>query len=162
MPDGTHAEIAELRALIGEVRKAFRLMAGLSDQMLEARGLTASLRAILEFLAEEGPSPVPKMAEAKFMTRQSVQALVDRLQMLGLVETQPNPEHKRSVLIVLTETGRAAFQEILAQEKDLLVRMSPEWEDGRLRQTCRTLQEFQTRLNNLWSETHADDLEINK
>lgn len=152
-------DIAALRSLIGEVRKTFRLMAGLSDRMLEARGLTASLRAILEFLAEEGPSPVPKMAAAKSMTRQSVQALVDRLDALGLVETRPNPGHKRSQLIALTDYGQTAFRAILMEEKDLLVRISNDWTEGDLRETCRTLQEFQTRLSNLRSEIDAGHCE---
>ncbi|WP_269581280.1 MarR family winged helix-turn-helix transcriptional regulator [Roseibium sp. Sym1] len=155
------SEAADLRLLIGEVRKTFRLMAGLSDRMLEARGLTASLRAILEFLAEEGSSPVPKMAAAKSMTRQSVQALVDRLDALGLVETRPNPEHKRSQLIALTKAGQAAFQAILLEEKDLLVRIANDWTDGDLQETSRTLQVFQTRLNDLRSEIDASYSETN-
>lgn len=152
-------KVADLRLLIGEVRKTFRLMAGLSDRMLETRGLTASLRAILEFLAEDGPRPVPKMAAAKSMTRQSVQALVDRLETLGLVETRPNPEHKRSQLIALTDAGQAAFREILMEEKDLLVRISNDWTEGDLQETCRTLQVFQTRLSELRSEIDASHSE---
>lgn len=159
MPDTNPADAAQLRVLINEVRKTFRLMAGLSDRMLETRGLTASLRAILEFLAREGPSPVPKMAAAKSMTRQSVQALVDRLEAMGLVETRPNPEHKRSVLIALTGSGEATFREILAQEKALLVLIAEDWTDCDLQETCRTLQVFQTRLNDHRSEIDAEHSE---
>ncbi|WP_428649381.1 MarR family winged helix-turn-helix transcriptional regulator [Roseibium sp.] len=161
MPHQTHADVAELRRLIGEVRKTFRLMAGISDDMLEARGLTASLRAILEYLAEEGPSPVPKMAAAKSMTRQSVQALVDRLQTLGLVETRQNPEHRRSVLITLTDGGRAVFGEILAEEKTLLLRMGRGWEEGSLLQACRTLSDFQEKLTQLRRTSDVRDTETN-
>lgn len=159
MPDTNPADAAQLRVLINEVRKTFRLMAGLSDRMLETRGLTASLRAILEFLAEQGPSPVPKMAAAKSMTRQSVQALVDRLEAMGLVETRPNPEHKRSVLIALTGSGEVTFREILAQEKALLVRIAEDWTDCDLQETCRTLQVFQTRLNDHRREIDAEHSE---
>ncbi|MCK7615687.1 MarR family winged helix-turn-helix transcriptional regulator [Roseibium sediminicola] len=155
MQTNKSSEVADLRLLIGEVRKTFRLMAGLSDRMLEARGLTASLRAILEYLAEEGPSPVPKMAAAKSMTRQSVQALVDRLDALGLIDSQPNPDHKRSQLIALTREGQATFQAILLEEKDLLVRIAADWTGGDLQETCRTLRMFQTRLNDLRSDIDA-------
>ncbi len=159
MPDPVHLDISELRLLIGEVRRTFRLMAGLSDDMLEARGLTASLRAILEYLAEEGPSPVPKIASAKSMTRQSIQALVDRLQTLGLVETRRNPDHRRSVLIVLTDRGEATFKEILAEEKDLLLRISGGWEAGCVLQACRTLTDFRTKLTQLRRTSDVKDPE---
>ncbi len=141
-------DIAALRCLIGEVRKTFRLLAGISDRMLESRGLTASLRAVLEYLAEEGPSPVPKMAEAKSMKRQSVQALVDRLSDRGFVETRANPEHKRSVLIALTADGTAEFQAILAEEADLLKSLSGDWEEESVAQACGTLTDFRQRLMN--------------
>ncbi|MEE4011641.1 MarR family transcriptional regulator [Roseibium sp. FZY0029] len=159
MSDEKQAGAAALRDLILEVRKTFRAMAGLSDRMLEARGLTASLRAILEYLAEEGPSPVPKMASAKSMTRQSIQALVDRLDVLGLVESRPNPDHKRSVLIALTERGRAVFAEIRAEEQALLLEIAETWTDTHLQETCRTLQTFRTRLNDVRSENYAETLE---
>jgi len=159
VPDTNPSDTAQLRVLINEVRKTFRLMAGLSDRMLESRGLTASLRAILEFLAEEGPSPVPKMAAAKSMTRQSVQALVDRLVAQGLAGARPNPEHKRSQLIALTPEGQAMFQAILAEEKDLLFRISRDWTGGNLEEACRTLQVFQTRLHILRSEINAEHSE---
>lgn len=161
MSDPSETDVAALRDLIVEVRRTFRALAGLSDRMLEDRGLTASLRAVLEFLTEEGPSPVPKIAGAKAMTRQSMQALVDRLEKLGLVESLPNPEHKRSVLIALTDKGRDLFQAIHEEEGKLLRRISRDWSDGRLRETCRTLRAFQARLNNLEGKTDAEELASN-
>jgi DNA-binding MarR family transcriptional regulator len=154
------SDVSELRNLIGEVRRTFRLLAGLSDNMLEKRGLTASLRAILEFVAENGPAPAPRIAEAKSMTRQSVQALVDRLQSLGLVETVPNPEHRRSVLIALTNTGQATFQAILIEEKDLLAEIAGDWPEGSLQQACATLNDFQQRLTILRSTENVRNSEF--
>jgi DNA-binding MarR family transcriptional regulator len=155
-----NSDLAELRNLIGEVRRTFRLLAGLSDKMLEKRGLTASLRAILEFVAENGLSPVPRMAKAKSMKRQSVQSLVDRLQKLGLVETVPNPEHMRSVLIALTDKGQATFQAILIEEKDLLAQIAGDWPEGGVQQACATLTDFQHRLATLRSMTDVRDTEF--
>ncbi|GAB2183341.1 MarR family winged helix-turn-helix transcriptional regulator [Roseibium sp. LAB1] len=149
MPEKNNLNMTEMRDLIVNVRRTFRQLAGMSDRMLEARGLTASLRAILEFLADEGPSPVPKMAGAKSMTRQSVQALVDRLEGLALVASLPNPEHKRSVLISLTDKGASTFREILAEEGALLVKICDGWPDGALGQANSTLRDFQTKLTEL-------------
>ncbi|CTQ51511.1 MarR family protein [Roseibium album] len=154
------SDVSELRNLIGEVRRTFRLLAGLSDNMLEKRGLTATLRAILEFVAENGPSPVPRMAKAKSMKRQSVQSLVDRLQKLGLVETVPNPQHLRSVLVALTDKGEAAFQAILIEEKNLLTQIAGDWPKGGVRQACATLADFQRRLTPLRSMKDVRDTEF--
>ena len=139
-------DVRELRALIGEVRKTFRLLAGLSDKMLESQGLTASLRAILEFVHEKGPSPVPMIATEKSMTRQSVQALVDRLVGLGLVETISNPAHRRSVLVALTRQGQATFAAILVEEETLLSKVAELWPDGEVHRATGTLQDFQKML----------------
>jgi DNA-binding MarR family transcriptional regulator len=151
------SDVSELRNLIGGVRRTFRLLAGLSDNMLEKRGLTASLRAIMEFVAENGPSPVPRMAQAKSMKRQSVQSLVDRLQKLGHVETVQNPEHMRSVLIALTDKGQATFQAILVEEKDLLAQVAGDWPEGGIQQACATLTDFHSRLTVLRSTKDVKD-----
>ena len=41
--------------------------------------------------------------------RQNVQRIVNDLENEGLVQFQPNPHHRRAQLVVLTETGRRAF-----------------------------------------------------
>lgn len=142
----TSQSVDELRTLIGEVRMTFRLLAGLSDRMLENRGLTGSLRAILEFISNHGPSPVPKMATDKSMTRQSVQSLVDRLVSLGLVETVDNPAHKRSVLVALTNKGRETFSAILAEEQILLSNVAGHWPEGDAQRAAGILHDFREKL----------------
>ncbi|MEM9634664.1 MAG: MarR family transcriptional regulator [Pseudomonadota bacterium] len=138
-----------LKELIAEVRTTFRLHAGISDAMLEERGLTASLRAILEFIAENGPSTVPQMAAAKTMKRQSIQAFVDKLLAMGLVEATSNPAHKRSVLITLTENGATSIRMILAEEMELLGQVASGWTGGDVGRASQTLKEFRLQLAGL-------------
>src|SRR3982074_3012640 len=49
--------------------------------------------------------PVPQIARRMGLTRQAVQASVNRLLREGLVEAVENPDHRRSPLIRMTELG---------------------------------------------------------
>jgi DNA-binding MarR family transcriptional regulator len=42
--------------------------------------------------------------------RQNVQRIVNDLEERGLVTFEPNPHHRRAQLVVLTPTGRQAFE----------------------------------------------------
>jgi DNA-binding MarR family transcriptional regulator len=109
-----------LRCLINEVRKSFRTLAAVSDEMLQGRGLTASSRAVLEHLVQTGPATVPAIAAEKSHKRQSIQVLVDRLGQLGLIEARANPAHRRSVLICPTVAGERLYAEIRQEEDGIL------------------------------------------
>ncbi|MES0882787.1 MarR family winged helix-turn-helix transcriptional regulator [Roseibium sp. SCP14] len=157
MTSGEGMDHKELKELIGEVRKTFRLLAGMSNAMLEERGLTASLLAILEYISDNGSSTVPQMASAKSMKRQSIQAIVDKLLAMGLVETVLNPTHKRSMLIALTEKGTASIRMIFAEEMQVLGRVTTGWTGGNIEQASQTLREFRLQLTGLG--TGGTDLE---
>ncbi|MES0810845.1 MarR family winged helix-turn-helix transcriptional regulator [Roseibium sp. SCPC15] len=159
MKHGAGMKSEDLVELMREVRKTFRLLAGISDTMLEGRGLTASLRAILEFIADNGPSTVPQMAAAKSMKRQSIQAFVDRLLVMGLVETAPNPAHKRSVLIALTEKGAAEFRSIRTEETLLLEQVAARWAGGDAELASQTLKEFRRQLSRLGRDENETDID---
>jgi DNA-binding MarR family transcriptional regulator len=53
-----------------------------------------------------------------------VQRSVDDAQARGFVLLLANPAHRRSSLVALTETGRAAVEERRARERDLLQRVA--------------------------------------
>lgn len=113
-----------LRSLINEVRKSFRTLAAVSDEMLQGRGLTASSRAVLEHLVLKGPATVPAIAAEKSHKRQSIQVLVDRLAEMGLAEARANPAHRRSVLICPTGEGERLYAEIRLEEDAVLKRLA--------------------------------------
>jgi len=109
-----------LKTIIDEIRSCFWILKTVSDAEIADLGLTASTRAILQYLRENGPQTVPKIAADKSVKRQSIQALVDQLLNDGRVETRPNPAHQRSQLIALTPSGEAVFDEVLRREKQIL------------------------------------------
>ena len=57
------------------------------------------------------------------VSRQHVQVTVNALRKKGLLESGPNPSHKRSVLMKLSETGGELFAEILAKDKETVERL---------------------------------------
>jgi DNA-binding MarR family transcriptional regulator len=74
------------------------------------------MRAVLEVLVDGGASTVPAVADRLDLTRQAVQRHVNDLLALGLVETTPNPAHRRSVLVAPTTPGAASFARLRTDE----------------------------------------------
>lgn len=88
------------------------------------RGISMPMRAVLERLDDAGPQTVPQVARSLWITRQGVQRFVDEAKALGFVTARPNPGHKRSHLIDLTDAGRAAYRGLHADELATLDRIA--------------------------------------
>lgn len=75
------------------------------------------------------PPTVPKIGRSLGHPRQVIQRAANSLAAAGLVETLPNPDHKRAGLLVPTEQGRALQAEANARAEaiaaDLLVAIDP-------------------------------------
>lgn len=82
------------------------------------------VRAVIERVHDEGPQTVPQIARSLWITRQGVQRLVDEGKELGYLESRPNPEHKRSHLIAVTESGRQVYQSLHDDELARLDRIA--------------------------------------
>jgi DNA-binding MarR family transcriptional regulator len=95
-------------------------MAQFADRYLQAHGLSAADRAVLEFLYPEYELSVPEIATRYQVSRQHVQVTVNALLEDGLLESRSNPRHKRSPLFALTRVGRELFSRIRAAESELL------------------------------------------
>ncbi len=81
-------------------------------------------RSLMESLSEKGPQTVPALAALRSSSRQNVQIMVNRLVRLGCVELRANPEHKKSGLVCMTDTGRSALEKTTGGEKQLFVKVS--------------------------------------
>jgi DNA-binding MarR family transcriptional regulator len=102
------------------IRRLFRAMAQLADTYLQAHGLTAADRAVLEFLYPDVELSVPDIATRYQVSRQHIQVTVNGLLEDGFLESRPNPRHKRSPLFALTHVGRELFTKIRTAESDVL------------------------------------------
>jgi DNA-binding MarR family transcriptional regulator len=106
--------------LVDEIRLQFHAWARLADALHRDVGVSASMRAVLEFLQRNGPTPVPRIAQQRGVSRQHVQAIVNDLLDAGLVELGDNPAHQRSRLVALTADGRRAIDTVQRSERKTL------------------------------------------
>jgi DNA-binding MarR family transcriptional regulator len=122
------------------VRRLFRAMADTADQYLKDDELTAADRAVMEFLYPEEQLSVPAVAAKYRVSRQHVQVTVNQLIGRGLIRALPNPQHKRSPLMRLSELGREAFAEIRRNESLIIEKMFAGFRDDDVAVTRRLLR----------------------
>ncbi|MFJ5259928.1 MarR family winged helix-turn-helix transcriptional regulator [Streptomyces sp. NPDC088387] len=116
-PDDLGLRLREVFDLVGPLyRRVHRKV----EQSEAVEGLSVGVRAVLDLLYRNGPSTVPQMGRAQAISRQFVQRMVNEAAERGLAEAVPNPAHRRSSLIRLTDDGRSAITAVLAREHTLL------------------------------------------
>jgi DNA-binding MarR family transcriptional regulator len=125
--------------LVWHTRRLFQQLRATSDELLEGTGINASQRAVLEFLSMHQPQTVSTMAREKTVSRQHIQTVVNDLLALGFVESQDNPAHKRSPLILMTSRGAKLFKKITQNEAKLLETMAGEFSEKNIATSIRTL-----------------------
>ncbi len=79
---------------------------------------------ILQVLERAGAQTVPQIARARSTSRQTIQLLVNNLEQEGLVESAPNPAHKRSELVRITESGRKLLALEFEKEQEFLAQLA--------------------------------------
>lgn len=109
--------LAEVYLLVGPLYRRVLRKVELGE---EIEGVGAGVRAVLDMLRLNGPMTVPQMGRAQALSRQFVQRMVNDAAGHGYVEAVPNPAHRRSSLIQLTGSGRAAIEAVIAREHGLL------------------------------------------
>ncbi|WP_153395668.1 MarR family winged helix-turn-helix transcriptional regulator [Ornithinicoccus halotolerans] len=117
-------------ALLRHVRPVVLGSARVVETGVRAVGWTVGSRAVVEVLYEDGPATVPQVATRLDLPRQGVQRHVDDLLELGHVATQPNPRHRRSHLVTVTEAGRETFGRLRERELRQLRQLAPDCTDG--------------------------------
>ncbi|HEY2706648.1 MAG TPA: MarR family transcriptional regulator [Caulobacteraceae bacterium] len=76
-------------------------------------------------IAGEGARTVPDLARERSVSRQHVQEVVNALVESGLAQTGPNPAHRRSPLIDLTDEGRHRLRLLRERETAMLAETAP-------------------------------------
>ena len=87
---------------------------------LAGTNLTVRMRAVLEMLHNYGEQSVPEIAARLEIKRQYVQIMCNETLASGFVEQRPNPRHKRSPILALTDQGRSLIEEIVSEEMKLM------------------------------------------
>ena len=94
--------------LIAEWQRVTHLLLRAIDDELAGRGLSAAETNALACFAGAPRRTVGELVAATGQKPSTLTGVLDRLERRGLVARTPNPADRRSVLIELTETGRAS------------------------------------------------------
>jgi DNA-binding MarR family transcriptional regulator len=138
--------IEVVTSVIDEIRLLNNRLIELAEELHSGSGITAPQRAVLEFIHRQGPATVPTIARARGVTRQHIQTISNELRSLDLIESQQNPAHQRSPMIVLTDDGHQTIDRILERERDYLTTHVGDLDANQLRAAAQTLASFRHAL----------------
>jgi DNA-binding MarR family transcriptional regulator len=132
----------KLYAVIHDIRRCFNLLRARADEMHEDLGVNASMRSVMESLAEGDERTVPEIARSRGVSRQHIQIIVNRLTEENLISARENPDDKRTYLVSLTNQGRNVFGEIQKREAAELRRLSEIFSSDEMNVTLNTLRKL--------------------
>lgn len=135
-----------MTAVFNEVRLLNNRLIELVGALHRTTGISASQRAVLEFVRRDGPATVPTIARARGVTRQHIQTITNELRSLALVELQDNPAHQRSPMVALTEHGSDTIDAILERERMYLGRHVGGLDGSKIRDAAETLAQIRHSL----------------
>jgi MarR family transcriptional regulator for hemolysin len=116
---------AALESLIWETRRLFRALSVAADHLLEPLGISASDRALIEFLARETePISLAELARKRSVSRQHIHQSLARLRNPAWIEKTTDPNDARSLQLRLTDEGHRLWGEIRAIDKAFLRRLA--------------------------------------
>ena len=116
------------------------------EKGLAGTDLTVRMRAVLAILRAEGDLPVPEIAAKLDIQRQYVQVMVNETLASDLTAQRPNPRHKRSPLLTLTDTGRTLIDTVVRREMEVMERMSAGLSDADIATALSVIQTVTERL----------------
>jgi DNA-binding MarR family transcriptional regulator len=123
--------------LIARVRHSILLAI---DAKLAPLDLTAAQWAVVVYLAEGLASTPAELASLLDSDRGAMTRLIDRLADKNMIERRPHSSDRRSVTLVLTDTGRAAYPAIRPQVVEVLNTLLTGFEEHEVRQLEELLQ----------------------
>jgi DNA-binding MarR family transcriptional regulator len=110
-------------------------------------GLTSARWQVLgAIVLLDEPAPVVRIADAMGLARQSVQRLVDEMEVAGILAFQPNPHHKRAKLVVLTDHGRTLYGAASKLQKPWAASLAVGIDPDILQSATATLAQLRARL----------------
>ncbi len=145
-----HTRTAEGDAATEVVLEIFRvngLLLASGGRLAARERLTPARWQVLGAVALAGrPLTVPQIARRMGLTRQAVQASVNRLLAVALVEARDNLDHQRSPLIALTERGSQKYAAVDQRQVRWINELSAGLKITDLAAAARALHELGGRL----------------
>ncbi|WP_201781273.1 MarR family winged helix-turn-helix transcriptional regulator [Sphingomonas sp. Leaf357] len=131
--------------------EVFRLNGNLiaaGDALVGDLGLTSARWQVLGAIALSPVRlPVAHIARNMGLTRQAVQRVTDDMRRDSLIRLEPNPHHRRAMLVTMTEQGEAAYTKASARQErwadELAAGLTPDTVEA----AAAMLRTIQKRLN---------------
>lgn len=128
-----------LTEIIDLVRPVYKALEGAVQAGLAETGLGITERAILDQIHRKGPQTVPQIGRSLIAPRQFIQKTANALMTRDLLTTTANAAHRRSRLLVLTDTGQDLIAGVLAAEATLIADVAKKLDPEDLVRTRTTL-----------------------
>jgi DNA-binding MarR family transcriptional regulator len=126
--------IADIYQLAGQLRRN-------ADAVVRPTGQTQARWQVLSAASAE-PKTVPQIARRLGIARQNVQRVADLLIAEGLATLSPNPDHKTSPHLVLTEAGRVTLAQLMSNARSYYRVLAEELSAAELTALRRGLRRF--------------------
>jgi DNA-binding MarR family transcriptional regulator len=135
-------------------------LVGLSDELIRIHGrmkalyasarregLSDSERSVLNAVVEaDRPPTVPQIGRSFGQPRQLIQRAANSLMAAGLIEAEPNPDHKRAVLLRPTEQGVALKREFDARAEAIAAEIVGDIDADLVREATAALRDIRKQL----------------
>ena len=126
--------------------KAQRLERG--DQLVAPLGLTSARWQVMGALALSGQAlSCPQIAASMGNSRQATQKQLNLARKDGLIVSQVNPRHERSLLYTLTEAGKRSYDAAMASHAPWVKALAHGMQQEDLETALTVLTELNTRLS---------------
>ena len=133
--------------MLNEVRLLYHRMVQVAERLHAQEPITVGMRAVLEYLVRNGPTPVPAIARNRHVSRQHIQGLVNRLLSQQLVTLAENPAHRRSSQVALTPEGERTIRRMMGREQAVFAQVEAEVSPASLSAATLTLQALRAVLH---------------
>ncbi len=109
-PETSVAPRWAVQSLLEEAANLSQSLRSAADRLHHSDAIGVGKRLVIRTLYHLGAQTVPQLARAQSVSRQHIQSVMNNLMEQKLVEPSPNPNHKRSHLTSLTDTGKALVE----------------------------------------------------
>ena len=148
-------------ALTDLVLEVFRLNGALlasGDALVGDLGLTSARWQVLGAIALSPVAlPVAHLARNMGLTRQAVQRSVDEMRDGGFVRLDPNPHHRRAMLVTMTMQGEAAYRTASERQEGWADALAAGLVPDGIEAASNLFRELRQRLNAATSQDYVEN-----
>jgi DNA-binding MarR family transcriptional regulator len=119
----THEIDPLIDTIVADVQSAWcRMRTGASERLLRD-GVSMAHMHLLWLLADQGPLPMSRIAEALDISLSNASGFIDRMEERGLVERVRVPDDRRIVAVRIAPGGLAAIEALELFRRDKMIRL---------------------------------------